>query len=94
MTTEEKQKKSDLLQGWIRTIWPIIMTAAIILMGYTNLNARVGVLENTVLQMQECIANLDVGQNETNITLGIIQANMENMDTNLTRIVNILDEDR
>lgn len=94
MTTDERQRRADVMQGWIKTIWPIILTCAVILMGYTNLEARVKVLESTVVQMQECIENLDSGQNETNVILGIIQANMENLDSNVERLVNNLDSGR
>lgn len=94
MTTDERQRRADVTQGWIRTIWPILLTCAVILMGYTNLEARVKVLESTVIQMQECIENLNSGQNETNIILGIIQANMENLDSNVERLVDTMDGGR
>lgn len=94
MTTEERQRRSDVMQGWIKTIWPILLTCAVILIAYTNLEARVKVLESTVVQMQECIGNLESGQNETNIILGIIQANMENLDSNVERLVDNLDSGR
>lgn len=94
MTMDDRQKHAESIQGWIRTIWPILMTGAVILMGYTNLEARVAVLETTVQQMQECIINLEEGQSQTNVALGIMQTNIENIDSNLERLIFLFDEDR
>lgn len=80
--------KHEIVLTYIKTLWPILLTAGIVLMGYSQLEARVTVLERNMEYAARCIESLEGAQAETNINLAEIRATLESVDHNVERLLN------
>jgi hypothetical protein len=83
----------EKVQGWIRTLWPLVATTVALFMAYQQLESRVTAVEKTQEEMKNAIVCLQTSQGETNVALGILNTNIDNLNTNVSRIVDILDQE-
>lgn len=90
----DRNCQAEKWQGWVRTLWPVAATIIALFMAYQSLESRVTVVESSIVVLQDAVRTLQDTQNQTNIQLGILNTNIDNLNGNITRIVNILDSER
>lgn len=88
---KDRDCESNKVQGWIKTLWPIVTVVIALFMAYQSLESRVTALEMVTADMKEAIYAMQVEQGQTNVELGILNTNIDNLNISVTRIVNILD---
>lgn len=90
----DRDCQHDKWQGWVRTLWPVAATIIALFMAYQSLESRVSNMEDAIGVLQVAVSGLQDAQSETNVQLGVLNTNMNNLNVNVTRIINILDEGR
>lgn len=78
------ESKAASIQGWVRTIWPILITIIALAMGYQSLSDRLSVVEQAQREMCEAITTLREEQNTMNADIETLKALMVVVSDNTT----------
>lgn len=78
------ESKASAIQGWVRTIWPILATVIALAMGYQSLSDRMTDVEEAQREMCETINVLRADQNTMNADIVALKALMEVVSDNTT----------
>lgn len=78
------ESKASAIQGWVKTIWPILVTIIALAMGYQSLSDRLSVVEQAQREMCEAITTLREEQNTMNADIETLKALMVVVSDNTT----------
>lgn len=76
--------KTSALQGWIRTLWPIVISVVGLAMLFQQLDSRVSALEDARTDTDETIACLQSQQATMMTDIATLKAYMETLAENTT----------
>ena len=93
---------SDKIQGWIKATWPILITAIGLILFVKDMqrdndvvnaiqDQRLCIIEECQQDMQEALTCLQEQQGITNYNIATLTQSVENLNTNVVRIIEILD---